>query len=75
MQYYMLCKKKVVAEKNKIWLSSPHMGGTEEKYIKEAFDTNWVAPMGQNVNQFEVAISESLSSSIQYHSVVLTSHF
>jgi dTDP-4-amino-4,6-dideoxygalactose transaminase len=62
-----------VAEKNKIWLSSPHMGGTEEKYIKEAFDTNWVAPMGQNVNQFEVAISESLSSSIQYHSVVLTS--
>jgi dTDP-4-amino-4,6-dideoxygalactose transaminase len=49
------------------------MGGTEEKYIKEAFDTNWVAPMGQNVNQFEVAISESLSSSIQYHSVVLTS--
>jgi dTDP-4-amino-4,6-dideoxygalactose transaminase len=73
MQYYMLCKKKVVAEKNKIWLSSPHMGGTEEKYVKEAFDTNWVAPMGQNVNQFEVAISESLSSSIQYHSAVLTS--
>jgi dTDP-4-amino-4,6-dideoxygalactose transaminase len=62
-----------VAEKNKIWLSSPHMGGTEEKYVKEAFDNNWVAPLGPNVNQFEVAISESLSSSIQYHSAVLTS--
>ncbi len=62
-----------MAEKNKIWLSSPHMGGTEEKYVKEAFDNNWVAPLGPNVNQFEVAISESLSSSIQYHSAVLTS--
>ncbi len=39
--------------KNKIWLSSPHMGGGEQKYIKEAFDTNWVAPLGPNVNGFE----------------------
>jgi dTDP-4-amino-4,6-dideoxygalactose transaminase len=37
----------------KIWLSSPHMGGTEEKFVKEAFDTNWVAPLGPNVNGFE----------------------
>jgi len=37
----------------KIWLSSPHMGGTEQNYIKEAFDTNWVAPLGPNVNGFE----------------------
>lgn len=37
----------------KIWLSSPHMGGGEEKYVKEAFDTNWVAPLGPNVNGFE----------------------
>lgn len=58
---------------NKIWLSSPHMGGTEVKYVKEAFDTNWVAPLGLNVNQFETAISESLSSSRQYHTAVLTS--
>lgn len=62
-----------MAEKNKIWLSSPHMGGTEEKYLKEAFDTNWISPLGPNVNQFEIAISESLSSSIKYHSVALTS--
>lgn len=39
--------------KNKIWLSSPHMGGTELTYIHEAFDTNWVAPLGPNVNSFE----------------------
>lgn len=38
---------------DKIWLSSPHMGGGEEKYVKEAFDTNWVAPLGPNVNGFE----------------------
>ena len=37
----------------KIWLSSPHMSGNEQSYIKEAFDTNWVAPLGPNVNGFE----------------------
>lgn len=39
--------------KSKIWLSSPHMGGGEQKYVQEAFDTNWVAPLGPNVNGFE----------------------
>ena len=38
---------------SKIWLSSPHMGGTEEKYVQEAFETNWVAPLGPNVNGLE----------------------
>ena len=38
---------------SKIWLSSPHMGGNEQKYIKEAFDSNWVAPLGPNVTGFE----------------------
>ncbi|WP_293892592.1 DegT/DnrJ/EryC1/StrS family aminotransferase [Flavobacterium sp.] len=38
---------------SKIWLSSPHMGGSEEHYVKEAFDTNWVAPLGPNVSGFE----------------------
>lgn len=37
----------------KIWLSSPHMGGTELKYINEAFESNWVAPLGPNVDNFE----------------------
>jgi dTDP-4-amino-4,6-dideoxygalactose transaminase len=40
-------------KENKIWLSSPHMGGTEQKFVKEAFDTNWVAPLGANVDGFE----------------------
>jgi dTDP-4-amino-4,6-dideoxygalactose transaminase len=39
--------------KTKIWLSSPHMGGSELKYIHEAFDSNWVAPLGPNVTGFE----------------------
>lgn len=39
--------------KPKIWLSSPHMSGAEQTYVKEAFDTNWVAPLGPNVNGFE----------------------
>ena len=42
----------------KIYLSSPHMGGEEQKYINEAFETNWIAPLGPNVNQFEKEICE-----------------
>lgn len=37
----------------KIWLSSPHMGGFEQNYINEAFESNWIAPMGPNVIEFE----------------------
>lgn len=57
--------------KNKIWLSSPHMGGSEEKFVKEAFDTNWVAPLGPNVNGFETDISTYLNQHVQ--AAVLTS--
>ena len=40
---------------NRIYLSSPHMSeeGYEMKYIQEAFDTNWIAPLGKNVDEFE----------------------
>lgn len=38
---------------NKIWLSSPHLSGHEQKYIQEAFATNWIAPLGPNVDGFE----------------------
>lgn len=48
----------------KIWLSSPHMGGNEQKYIKEAFDTNWVAPLGPNVNQFEKDLEKYLGQDV-----------
>lgn len=37
----------------KIWLSSPHMGTREQEFVKEAFDTNWIAPLGPHVNDFE----------------------
>ncbi|WP_018923063.1 aminotransferase class I/II-fold pyridoxal phosphate-dependent enzyme [Salsuginibacillus kocurii] len=37
----------------KILLSTPHMSGEEQKYIQQAFETNWIAPLGDNVNQFE----------------------
>lgn len=37
----------------KIWLSSPHMGGKEQLYVNEAFDTNWIAPLGPHVDGFE----------------------
>ena len=47
--------------KKRIYLSSPHMGGLEEKYIKEAFDTNWIAPLGPNVNDFEKELCNYVS--------------
>ena len=47
--------------KPKIWLSSPHMSGNEQTYIKEAFDTNWVAPLGPNVNGFEKDLESYLN--------------
>ena len=40
----------------KIYLSPPHLTGEEQKYVKEAFDTNWVAPLGPNVNGLELDI-------------------
>lgn len=43
---------------DKIFLSSPHMSGDEMNYIKEAFDTNWVAPLGKNVEMFEQEMCE-----------------
>ena len=49
----------------KIWLSSPHMGGAEQKYVQEAFDTNWVAPLGPNVQGFEHAIETYLGSGVK----------
>lgn len=48
----------------KIWLSSPHMGGNEQQYIKEAFDTNWVAPLGPNVTGFEQDLERFLNDDV-----------
>ncbi|EDX69337.1 EpsN [Bacillus cereus NVH0597-99] len=43
----------MIKNKEKIYLSSPHMSGHEQKYIKDAFDSNWIAPLGPNVDEFE----------------------
>lgn len=46
----------------KIYLASPHMSdeGYEEKFVKEAFDTNWLSTVGENINKFEEAVKEYL---------------
>ena len=46
----------------KIYLSSPHMGGSEQSFVNEAFDTNWVAPLGPNVDGFETDIQAYLGN-------------
>jgi dTDP-4-amino-4,6-dideoxygalactose transaminase len=51
--------------KPKIWLSSPHMGGNEQKYVQEAFDTNWIAPLGPNVNGFEQDLENYLNEGVK----------
>ena len=48
--------------KSKIWISSPHMGGNELKYIYEAFDSNWIAPLGPNVTGFEQDLKAFLNT-------------
>lgn len=55
----------------KIWLSSPHMSdeGYEQEYIKEAFDTNWIAPLGPNVNGFEEELAAKVGAK---HAAALT---
>lgn len=55
----------------KIWLSPPHMGGNEETYVKEAFDTNWIAPLGPNVQQFEKSIEDFVRNDV--HAACLSS--
>src|SRR5690606_35428209 len=51
-------------DQKKIWLSSPHMGGSELNFIREAFETNWVAPLGPNVEGFEKDLASYLDSSV-----------
>ena len=49
---------------DKIWLSSPHMGGAEQNYIQDAFNSNWIAPLGPNVSGFELDIEVYLDNSV-----------
>lgn len=57
--------------KKRIWLSLAHMGGHEQKYIQDAFDTNWVVPLGPNVDGFENDLREFLNEDV--HVVALSS--
>ncbi len=58
-------------EPQKIWLSTPHMGGQELKYIHDAFDHNWVAPLGPNIDGFEQTLAEYVGGDV--HVAVLCS--
>lgn len=49
-------------QQNRIYLSPPHMSGNEQKYINEAFETNWIAPLGPNVDAFEKELAEYVGS-------------
>jgi pyridoxal phosphate-dependent aminotransferase EpsN len=49
--------------KKRIFLSSPHMSGKERKYINEAFETNWIAPLGPNLDAFEAEIAGYVGAS------------
>jgi dTDP-4-amino-4,6-dideoxygalactose transaminase len=57
-------------ENSKIWLSSPHIGNNELNYVNEAFETNWIAPLGPHVNAFEHALQLETKSS---HAAALSS--
>lgn len=47
---------------NRILLSSPHMSGKEQMYVNEAFETNWIAPLGPNVSAFEKELASYLNT-------------
>jgi dTDP-4-amino-4,6-dideoxygalactose transaminase len=49
-------------ERTRIYLCLAHMSGNEQKYIQEAFDTNWVVPMGPNVNALEADLENYVNS-------------
>lgn len=52
-------------QKIKIWLSTPHMGGKEQEFIREAFDKNQIMPLGDHINQFEQEIAGFLDGGKQ----------
>ena len=64
-----------MSERKTIYLCLAHMSeeGWEQKYVKEAFDTNWVVPMGPNVNAFEHDLEEFVNSAVLDRKVVCLS--
>ena len=60
MAFYF--SKKVVPFENKVWLASPTMHGEELKFMKEAYDTNWMTTAGSNINALEEQIKDYTKS-------------
>ena len=58
--------------KSRIWLSLAHMSGREQEFIQEAFDTNWVVPLGPNVNAFEKSLRDFLIENEEMRVVALS---
>ena len=56
-------------QQKRIFLSPPHMTGKEMEYIQDAFDSNWIAPLGPHVDAFE---KENFSSEIQLSATIST---
>lgn len=56
---------------SRIWLSAPHMSGNEQEFINEAFKSNWIAPVGPNIDGFEKDLESYLNQGV--HAVALTS--
>jgi len=59
-----------MSQLSKIYLSSPHMSGAEEKYVQDTFASNWIAPLGPNVDGFEKDLCDYTGAK---HAAVLTS--
>lgn len=59
-----------MSKPSRIFLSAPHMSGLEQQYINQAFDSNWIAPLGENVNEFEREFAEYVGSE---HALALSS--
>ena len=68
--YFMPIANHDAVTVDRIYLSPPHLGSLEQQFVQEAFDTNWIAPVGPHVDAFEHAFAEKLGAG---HAVAVTS--
>ena len=59
----------------RLWMASSTMHGEEQKYVKEAFDTNWLSTVGENLNEFEKSVREYLNQKLFAQHYFLPMHF
>ena len=59
-----------LTNKDKIWLSSPHLGECELEYVKKVFESNWIAPVGPHISDFEIKLSDKM---LGHHVAALSS--